>query len=358
MKRLYILLSILLLSVAAVEAQPKIEFDALTKDVGYVLWRVPVTVTYNFTNTGDKPLVLSNVSTSCGCMTADWTKSPVEPGASGIIKVTFDAETIGHFFKDVSIYCNAEYKPIYLDFNGEVTADSEDYMFTHPFDFNAIRLNKKDIKFGQVNKGTKPQVEILIANSSNKIYRPMLMHLPPYLTCEAEPVMLNRGDAGKLKITLDTDKLLKYGVNTTYVYLSRYLGDNVCDENRLEVSALLLPDFDKMSDYEKKNPAHIETSAKTVDFPLLKKNQKKTQILEVKNTGRSNLVIKDIQLSGISVAVNLSDDVIKPGMVAKMKVTMMAKNLNREKDTPSIMLITNDPDQPVVVVPVTGQIVK
>ena len=38
-----------------------------TKDLGYVLWRTPATVTYQFTNTGDKPLVISNVTTSCGC---------------------------------------------------------------------------------------------------------------------------------------------------------------------------------------------------------------------------------------------------------------------------------------------------
>ena len=69
MKRIFFLINILFAAVAA-QAQPQIEFDAQTKDLGYILWRTPATVTYSFTNTGDKPLVISNVTTSCGCAQA------------------------------------------------------------------------------------------------------------------------------------------------------------------------------------------------------------------------------------------------------------------------------------------------
>ena len=69
-----------------------------TKDLGYVLWRTPATVTYQFTNTGDKPLVISNVTTSCGCAKAQWTEEPVPAGGKGKITVVFDAEAIGHLW--------------------------------------------------------------------------------------------------------------------------------------------------------------------------------------------------------------------------------------------------------------------
>ena len=40
----------------------------------------PVTVEYTITNTGNQPLVLTNVTTSCACAVADWTKEPIAPG--------------------------------------------------------------------------------------------------------------------------------------------------------------------------------------------------------------------------------------------------------------------------------------
>ena len=61
MKRIYTLLFLCVVACMSLWAQPKISFDMTTKDLGYVLWRTPATVTYQFTNTGDKPLVISNV---------------------------------------------------------------------------------------------------------------------------------------------------------------------------------------------------------------------------------------------------------------------------------------------------------
>ncbi len=48
----------------------------------------PVTVEYTITNTGNEPLVLTNVTTSCACAVADWTKEPIAPGAKGTVKAS------------------------------------------------------------------------------------------------------------------------------------------------------------------------------------------------------------------------------------------------------------------------------
>ena len=207
MKRIYTLLFLCVVACMSLWAQPKISFDMTTKDLGYVLWRTPATVTYQFTNTGDKPLVISNVTTSCGCAKAQWTEEPVPAGGKGKITVVFDAEAIGHFYKDVGVYCNAASLPIYLDFNGEVTADAKNYSFTHPYAIGAIRLTQDELDFKSVNKGDRPVIELLVANTSNKAYSPVLMHLPPYLEAKAEPEKLGRGKTGKILVTLDSEKL-------------------------------------------------------------------------------------------------------------------------------------------------------
>lgn len=354
MKQIIYILGMMMATLQALQAQPKITFKQDKQELGYILWRQPVTVNYEFTNTGDKPLVISNVTTSCGCATATWTREPVPAGGKGVVTAVFDAEAIGHFYKEVGVYCNASSLPIYLEFNGEVTADAKNYSFTHPYGFGAIRLDKEEISFDDVNKGDRPVFEIMVANSSSKAYEPVLMHLPPYLSAVAEPAILGKGKNGKITVTLDTDKLPKLGITRASVYLSRFPGDKVGSDNEIPVSVALLPDFSNVSELEKKNPPVIalSTNGKELVFEPLESQQKKSQTIVITNKGKSNLVIQDMQVFSIALAVKLSKRTLKPGESTKMKVTVLAENLSRVKGTPRILMITNDPHHPKVSIPV------
>lgn len=293
-------------------------------------------------------MVISNVTTSCGCTEATWTKTPIPAGGKGQVTAVFDAEAIGRFYKEVGVYCNASSLPLYLQFNGEVTADSKNFAFTHAYGFGAIRLNQDELNFDAVNKGDKPTVEILVANTSNKGYSPVLMHLPPYLSAKAVPERLGRGKAGKIIVTLDTDKLPKLGITRSSVYLSRFPGDKVGSDNELPVSVSLLPDFSNLTEQQKNNPPVISLSAQKLEFPPLKPNQKKSQTIVITNKGTSDLVIQDMQVFSIALGVNLKKRVLKPGESTKMKITVLAANLPRVKGTPRILMITNDPAHPMI----------
>lgn len=339
-------------------AQPQISFDSKSQDIGYVLWRNPVTVKYSFTNTGESPLVISNVTVSCGCMHADWTKEPVAVGAKGDITAVFDAEAIGKFYKEIGVYCNASNVPIYLDFTGEVTADAKNYAFTHKYGFGAIRTNQDEIVFDDVNKGDKPQIELLVANTSNRAYNPVLMHLPPFLSAKAEPQVLGSQKNGKITVTLDTEKLPKLGITRTTVFLSRFMGDKVSNENEIPVSVVLLPDLSDQTDFQKNNPPVTEISSKVLDFPGLKPRQKKSQTIIVTNKGNTDLVILDLQVFTMALNVKLNKHIIKPGESANMKVTVLAGNLSRSKGKPVVLMITNDPKNPKITINVNADVVK
>lgn len=358
MKRILLILSILFEVIAAGYSQPKISFEKKSQDLGYLLWRNPVTVKYYFTNTGDKPLVISNVTVSCGCMKADWTKDPVAPGEKGVVTSVFDAEAIGKFYKEVGVYCNASNVPFYLDFTGEVTADPKDYAYTHKFGYGAVRTDKDEIIFDDVYKGDKPQIEILVANTSNRAYSPVLMHLPPYLSAKAEPEVLGSQKNGKIIVSLDTEKLPKLGITHTSVYLSRFMGDKVCGDNEIPVSIALLPDLTHLSEYQKLNPPVIDLSVDKLVFPKLKQKQKKSVTVIITNKGKSNLEILDLQVFSMALNVSLNKSILKPGETAKMKVTVLAKNLSRTKGKPRVLMITNDPAKPKVSIEIEASVDK
>ncbi|MCR5115664.1 MAG: DUF1573 domain-containing protein [Bacteroidales bacterium] len=73
-----------------------------------------------YTNIGKKPLILDNVTTNCDCTEVDWSKKPVMPGKTGVIKVTYTAKNPGLISKWVTVMSNAETDRVVLKTTGEV----------------------------------------------------------------------------------------------------------------------------------------------------------------------------------------------------------------------------------------------
>jgi hypothetical protein len=66
------------------------------------------TARFVVTNRTDAPILIVNARTSCGCTTANWTKTPIEPGKTGVVTVQYDpAARPGPFDKTVTIYTNS-----------------------------------------------------------------------------------------------------------------------------------------------------------------------------------------------------------------------------------------------------------
>jgi hypothetical protein len=81
--------------------------DAVYKELDTVTAGKMVEVSWSFENTGDKPLVIANVTTSCECTVVDRPKEQLLPGEIGIIKAEFDTKGLqGWQRKDVYVLVN------------------------------------------------------------------------------------------------------------------------------------------------------------------------------------------------------------------------------------------------------------
>lgn len=98
-------------SFAQVETGAKIEFKKETHDYGTVKYGGDGTCTFEFTNTGDAPLIISNAKGSCGCTVPSWPKEPIAPGAKAVITVKYDTKRAGAIAKSVTITSNAINEP-------------------------------------------------------------------------------------------------------------------------------------------------------------------------------------------------------------------------------------------------------
>lgn len=349
MKRIFTTLYTLAAVALTAAAQPRFTSNTEMHNFGQIEWKHPVSVQYTITNTGDQPLVLTEVEPDCACSVAQWTKTPIAPGEKGMVNVTFDAEALGHFHKSVAIYSNAEPHLIYLKFSGEVVQEIKDYTKTHPYLIGQIRIDKNNLDFPDVQPGDKPVIHIGVVNLSDRPYEPVLMHLPPYLQMEVKPNVLQKGEKGVITLTLDSEKLTDLGLTQTSVYLARFAGDKVGDENEIPVSAILLPDFSGMTVTEKTNAPSIQLSTKDVDMSaVLAKKSKARQDIILTNTGRSPLQIRKLQVFHPAVGVSLKKSLLQPGESTRLRVNVVKKNIGKKRRHLRLLMITNDPMQPKV----------
>ena len=242
MKHILLLAFALVASMAAM-AQPKIEFDHTTQELGTLLWHVPQTATFKVINKGTQDLLITNVRTDCGCTNAEWTTTAIGPGSTGYIKATYNAEMLGHFNKGLAVYTNLDQQPHYLSLMGVVSMTNAEATTEYPYKVGEYYLSTDDVEFDDVNRGDSPTYVLSILNSSKKSFRPELMHLPKYLTAQADPAVIRPGRVGRILLTLNSNELHTMGLTQTSIYLSRFMGDRVSKETEINVSATLLPDF-------------------------------------------------------------------------------------------------------------------
>ncbi len=95
--------------------------DSVDQKLGKLKANESVNITWRFRNMGDKPLVIENVSASCGCTVPEKPEQPIAPGQEGVIKASFNGSGEGTIVKQVHVYGNIKpNREKTLSFTGEI----------------------------------------------------------------------------------------------------------------------------------------------------------------------------------------------------------------------------------------------
>lgn len=107
--RKFLTVMLLLVSVMISAQQPQMTFKQQAIDLGDIsIKKKKVKCRFVFCNTGDTPLRVAEVETSCGCTSASYKAHPVAPGSRGVITIVFRPNTQppGEFRKAITVYAN------------------------------------------------------------------------------------------------------------------------------------------------------------------------------------------------------------------------------------------------------------
>lgn len=88
---------------------PVIEFDKKEHDFGEIEAKAAQETVFKYKNTGDAPLVITEIKSSCGCtIPQDWSREPLAPGDSGQFTVKFSGAGSNKITKTITVSANTE----------------------------------------------------------------------------------------------------------------------------------------------------------------------------------------------------------------------------------------------------------
>ncbi|WP_445735550.1 DUF1573 domain-containing protein [Mariniflexile sp.] len=108
------------LSINAQDKIAKIDFKSDTIDYGTIEKGSNGVRIFEFTNTGDAPLIISNVTSTCGCTIPKKPDGPILPGKTGQIEVKYDTNRVSPIRKTITVISNADTPTVALKIKGEV----------------------------------------------------------------------------------------------------------------------------------------------------------------------------------------------------------------------------------------------
>lgn len=315
-------------------------------------------VSYSFevTNGGTSPLIISRVATSCGCTTPEWTKEPIAPMSKGIIKAIYDPKgRPGPFNKTITVYTNVNPAGTVLTIRGKVTPRKLTVEDIYRRRLNDLGLSSTHLNVNRVFANQVITDTIGIFNFGTNPINVTLKGVPNHLTVKVEPETLKPQQQGKITITFDSNKRNEWGFVVDR--FSVLVNNETPQNNLISISANIEEDFSKFTEEQLENSPRISFVEMNKDFGNVKEGESINHEFVFSNTGKSDLIIRKIKASCGCTTVNPKVTVIKPGESSSLSATFRTSGFTG-RQSKSITVITNDPKSSTQTLRLSGTVTK
>lgn len=364
-RQIIYIVSLLLFGISISSAQEKavLEVDSQVYNFG-MIDEADGLVSHVFTieNRGNKPLVISRVTASCGCTRPEWSKEPIAAGSKSTIKVTYNPKgRPGPFYKTVTIFSNTEEGRYNLAIKGSVNPKPTVPVITYPYAIGNLKLHTKSILFNSLRQNESLGEKVSIKNEGKASMKITLGKLPHYITAEVRPETLAPEETGEITFLVNGREIKHKGRQFFSVALDiKETGSDEVTED-LSLAINVIDDFSKMSAKEKAKGPAMHISGSLLDFgeiapgkskiPFV--NNKITGTVDITNNGKSDLVIYSFTSDNEQIYISRGKKSIKPGETTTYKVSIRPKDVKVRLEA-LVNIISNDPNGPVRLMKVTA----
>jgi hypothetical protein len=309
---------------------------------------------FEYVNTGNSPLIITNVKASCGCTSPTWTEKPVMPGQKGFVSAVFDpSNRPGKFNKSIMVESNSSKSRVVLRITGEVAPREKTVEDYYPKTIGELRLETNHFAFVQVGNNELKRDALKIYNASSSGMEVSFENVPKYLSLRLSTPVLNPGEKAYIVGEYDGAKANDWGFITDRVKV--VVKNHEQKIGSMTISAKIEEDFSHLSEKERRDAPIITFENPDFDFGSTKSKNKIEHVFKFKNEGKRDLIIHKIRATCGCTAIAPQKTVIKPGETSSFKATFTPGS-RTGKQRKSIYVICNDPSKPTVRVMFSGQL--
>ena len=305
---------------AATNSGPRIEFADLTHDFGRMEAGTLATNTYYFTNTGNQPLEIQDVQSSCGCAAAANYSRLVAPGQKGSVPVIFDSTgRAGQTMRTIKVLSNDSTQPtVVLQFTALVWKPIDAIPVVAAF------------HFGADSQTNQTRVIRLTSNLDE-------------LVTLSEPVCTNKSFRPELKVIKEGREFeLRVEVITPLA------AGSWSAPIELKTSSSKMPVVTVLA-YAMVQPA-LTLLPPEISIPAEPLEQEQSFTVAIQNNGTNSLSLTEPTLKVPGAKVELRE--LQPGRSFSLIVSLPAGFSVTRGQAVEVRLKSNHPQTPIVTVPV------
>ena len=360
MKRILIIISAVFVFSPLIMGQQRtaaISFNETTWNYGDIREETGVaTHRFEFTNTGGEPLIIHNVTASCGCTSPSWTREPVMPGSKGYVSAAYDpAGRPGRFDKTVNVMTNAAPGNIVLRIAGNVIPKPLTIEDEYRYPMGPIRLKSNHVSLGTVYSGQQQTALGEIINTSDQPVTVEIRNVPAHIKVNVNSAKLAPKQKGVIEVTYDATKIDDWGFLIDRMNV--YVNGQTDRTYQFIISANIEESFANLTEQQLSSAPSIVFEETTFNIGKLEKGRTVEYEYVFRNEGKSDLIIRKIAAACGCTATMLSSKVIPSGQSGKIKTTFNSAG-QRGTQTKTITVISNDPKNPKTVLWIRGEVAE
>ena len=307
-------------------------------------------------NTGDSALIISRVQPTCGCTASYFDRSPLKPGDTTAVELTYSAVARpGQFQKDVFVYTTGSVRKTVLTIKGNVIASPQTVSELYPVAVGDMHLETGIVPVGEIVRGRTKMIYLTAYNAANGPMHLDAHTAASHIIAHAVPDTIAPGQRGSLTIFYDSQLAPLWGLNTdTVTVRATGIGHTqaLAGENKVEVMAVVIDDLEQAGKATPDESPHILAETDKVNFETV--TTTKTLSFKIKNTGRQKLELRRVSCPERGISVKCNKTSLKRGKTATVSVTVTPAECSQKLINTNLTILTNDPENHNLQIRVVG----
>ena len=304
-----------------------------------------VTHRFLFVNEGDKAIKIKTAKASCGCTTPFWYSKPVFPGDTGYVEARYNPKNRpGKFNKNVTMFLeNSTYSEKFF-ITGYSQPPLTSAFKTYKVKVGNLRFKNINFNMGTIKKDEPLEKIFTVYNDGND---PLTLktssETPKNIKLVFEPKTIKSKEIGNIRLTYDASSTEGFGQIKEALQINS--DDTLNPIKNIVINANIREFF---TDSLKSDPNRPILSLSTKDKYLgsVIEGEAITYEIIFSNTGKNDLLIRDVYTSCDCIATRSKVKKLKTGKEGKIKVTFDSSGKSSYVQN-KITLITNDPNAPI-----------